>query len=423
MRLIPEGATPPFRMERLYNKTCVVATLHSTSRGAKTSVFGVPDPDGGVSYKGDDGRAAERAERESIGSSSCSALFCFSSIPSSKGTTMKFTEVVTAAATVAGVLAVPRATPPRKRASGFQFVGVSESGAEFGSTALPGELNKDYTFPNTSAIQILINKGMNTFRIPMLMERFTPNNLTGPVNETYAAGLDSTVKYITDAGAYAIVDAHNYGRFYGDIITDVAAFGDWWTTMASRYRNNSRVIFDINNEYHDEDNALVASLNQQAIDAIRATGATSQYIFAEGNSWTGAWTWVSSGTDMGMGNLTDPVPGKLVYEMHQYLDSDGSGTSATCVNGSIGQERIEAATQWLKQTGKVGIIGETAGGANAVCVEALQGMLGYMQNNTDVWSGWLWWGAGPWWGDYIYGMEPPSGTAYLGVLPSLMAYV
>jgi endoglucanase len=40
------------------------------------------------------------------------------------------------------------------------------------------------------------------------------------------------------------------------------------------------------------DNSLVLRLNQAAIDGIRAAGATSQYIFIEGNSWTGAWTWV-----------------------------------------------------------------------------------------------------------------------------------
>lgn len=40
------------------------------------------------------------------------------------------------------------------------------------------------------------------------------------------------------------------------------------------------------------DNTLVAQLNQAAINGIRAAGATSQYIFVEGNSYTGAWTWV-----------------------------------------------------------------------------------------------------------------------------------
>jgi endoglucanase len=90
--------------------------------------------------------------------------------------------------------------------------------------------------------------------------------------------------------------------------------------------------------------------------------------------------------------------------MHQYLDSDGSGTSATCVSATIGSERIKDATAWLKAHGKKGVIGETAGGANAQCIAAVTGMLADMQANSDVWLGWLWWGAGPWWGNYIYGM-------------------
>jgi endoglucanase len=143
--------------------------------------------------------------------------------------------------------------------------------------------------------------------------------MTGSVNQTYASGLDQIVSYITgrlvfiylptpvgqlgnekiwltylNRGAYAVIDPHNFGRYYNNIITDVSGFGAWWTTMAKRYASNSRVIFDTNNEFHDEDNTLVANLNQKAIDSIRAAGATSQYIFVEGNSWTGAWHWVST---------------------------------------------------------------------------------------------------------------------------------
>lgn len=103
---------------------------------------------------------------------------------------------------------------------------------------------------------------------------------------------------------------------------------------------------------------------------------------------------VSSGTSDGMAKLTDPS-NKIIYEMHQYLDSDGSGTSTACVSTTIGKERLEAATAWLKANGKKAILGETAGGANAQCIAALQGMLAYMGDNSDVWTGWLWWGAGP----------------------------
>lgn len=161
--------------------------------------------------------------------------------------------------------------------------------------------------------------------------------------------------------------------------------------------------------YHDEDQTLVLDLNQAAIDGIRAAGATSQYIAVEGNSYSGAWTWTEYNTNLV--NLTDPE-NKIIYEMHQYLDSDGSGTSDVCVSSTIGVERIESATEWLIENGKVAILGEFAGGANSVCEEAIAGMLDYMEENSSVWLGALWWGGGPWWGDYIFSFEPPSGTAY-----------
>jgi endoglucanase len=32
-----------------------------------------------------------------------------------------------------------------------------------------------------------------------------------------------------------------------------------------------------------------------------------------------------------------------------------------------------------------------------------------MQANSDVWIGWAWWAAGPWWAqDYIYLLEPKA---------------
>lgn len=168
------------------------------------------------------------------------------------------------------------------------------------------------------------------------------------------------------------------------------------------------------------DQDLVLKLNQAAIDGIREAGAKSQYIFIEGNSYTGAWTWTDVNDNLKA--LTDPQD-KIVYEMHQYLDSDGSGTSETCVSTTIGKERVTDATQWLKDNNKVGIIGEFAGGVNDNCKTAITGMLDYLGDNSDVWLGALWWGAGPWWGDYIFSMEPPSGTAYTGMLSTLEPYL
>ncbi len=164
------------------------------------------------------------------------------------------------------------------------------------------------------------------------------------------------------------------------------------------------------------DNSLVVKLNQAAIDGIRSAGATSQWIFVEGNSWSGAWTWVgfvmissalahllgasallankgffaqttTSGNSAGMGSLKDPQD-KIVYEMHQYLDSDGSGTSATCVSSTIGQEAHQgshrvAQEQWQEGHHQA----RPPAVRSAQCISALTGMLSYMASNSDVWQG------------------------------------
>ncbi|GFF22475.1 probable endo-beta-1,4-glucanase B [Aspergillus udagawae] len=331
---------------------------------------------------------------------------------------MKFGNLVLIAAAAGSAVAAP--AKEQKRASVFQWFGSNESGAEFGQNTIPGSYGKEFIFPDPSTISTLIGKGMNIFRIQFLMERLVPSSMTGSYNEEYLANLTSVVNAVTKAGSYAILDPHNYGRYNGQIISSADDFKTFWQNLAGKFKSNNLVIFDTNNEYHDMDQTLVLNLNQAAINGIRAAGATSQYIFVEGNSYSGAWTWVDVNDNLKA--LTDPQD-KIVYEMHQYLDSDGSGTSATCVSTTIGKERVTAATKWLKDNGKVGIIGEFAGGVNDQCQTAISGMLEYLAQNTDVWKGALWWAAGPWWGNYMFNMEPPTGAAYVGMLDILKPYL
>jgi endoglucanase len=138
-------------------------------------------------------------------------------------------------------------------------------------------------------VKTLISQGYNIFRVAFAMERLVPNTLTNSLESKYLANLTTTINAITNTGAYAVLDPHNYGRYYGNIITDTNAFQSFWNKLATQFKSNSKVIFDTNNEYHDMDQTLVLNLNQAAINGIRAAGATSQYIFVEGNSYTGAW--------------------------------------------------------------------------------------------------------------------------------------
>ncbi|KAB5588420.1 Glycoside hydrolase family 5 protein [Ceratobasidium theobromae] len=302
----------------------------------------------------------------------------------------------------------------------FKYFGVNQSCAEFGQTQWPGVLGTDYTWPTTDSIDYFLGKGMNTFRVAFLMERISPpaNGLTGAFDATYLASLKSTVSYITGKGGYAVIDPHNFMRYNNGIITSTSDFQTWWTNLASQFKSDSKVIFDIQNEPWGIDASVVAQLNQVAINGIRAAGATSQLILVEGTSWTGAWTWTSSGNSAAFTGLTDPN-NNFAIEMHQYLDSDGSGTSATCVSSTIMAERISAATAWLKANNLKGFLGELGGGSNDVCIAAIKGGLCAMQE-SGVWIGALWWAAGPWWGDYFQSIEPPSGAAVARILPEAL---
>jgi hypothetical protein len=35
-------------------------------------------------------------------------------------------------------------------------------------------------------------------------------------------------------------------------------------------------------------------------------------------------------------------------------------------------------------------------------------MLAHIEANKDVWIGWSWWAAGPWWGEYMFTIEPQN---------------
>ncbi|KAF4632753.1 hypothetical protein G7Y89_g5366 [Cudoniella acicularis] len=308
----------------------------------------------------------------------------------------------------------------------FKWFGVNQSGAEFAPTVLPGKLNDDYSWPSTESIGTLMGKGMNTFRIPFLMERIAQGTMTAPLDATYLAALENVVSFITAKGGYAIVDAHNYGRYNNILFTSTSDFKTFWTNVATEFAKNDKVIFDCNNEWNNEDSdgtyKNLVALNQACIDGVRAAGATTQYIFIESSDWDGAWHLNTDGGGDALLALTDPSD-KIIFELHQYLD-DGTGTHEECTSSTIGAERISNATAWLKANKRTAVLGEYAGGNNTVCTSAVEGMLDAMTQDSEVWLGALWWGGGARWAsDYVFNFEPPTGSQYVYYMDILEKYI
>jgi endoglucanase len=331
---------------------------------------------------------------------------------------------------VAAVVLRPAAGPAQ-----VIYTGTNLAGAEFGESALPGTYNTNYTYPTTAEVDYFVGKGMNTFRLPFRWERLQQSQ-NAALDSAELNRLTAFVNYATAKGAYVVLDPHNYARYYppggnqssstniiGSAAVPNAAFADFWSRVANTYKANPRVIFGLMNEPNTMPTEQWVSAANAAIQAIRGTGA-GNLILVPGNGYTGAWTWSSNfyGTPnaQAMLNVTDPG-NNFAFDVHQYLDTDGSGTTSTIANNdpTIGAQRLAGFTQWLHANNRRGFLGEfavagsTVGtGASQIGDEAIQNMLGHIRANGDVWLGWTWWSAGPWWpSDYMFLLDPSAGGA------------
>jgi endoglucanase len=145
---------------------------------------------------------------------------------------------------------------------------------------------------------------------------------------------------------------------------------------------------------------------QSAVNAIRATGAKNR-ILVPGTSWTGAHSWIKSGNGAAYADFKDPGD-NFAFEVHQYLDKDNSGTHKEAVPGK-GATSLVAFTGWARDHHFKAFLGEFGWDNNTANTQAStegDALLNYMDQNKDVWIGYTYWAAGPWWNNYMYSIEP-----------------
>lgn len=293
---------------------------------------------------------------------------------------------------------------------------MSLSSAEFGENNLPGIYATDYIYPNQDEVDYYKAKGMNTIRLPFRWERLQ-RTLNQAFDSTELGRLDGFVTQATAKGMYVILDPHNYARYNGNIIGSSqvpnSAFADFWSRLANLYKGNDHVVFGLMNEPNTMPTEQWVSAANAAAAAIRAAGATN-LITVPGNAWTGAHSWSQTwyGTANAAALLDFVDPGNnFVVEVHQYFDSDYSGTSAQCSITDASQV-LSGFTSWLASNNLRGFLGEFAGADNSTCQAVINSAIQYMQNNSQYWAGWTWWAGGPWWTwqDYMFSLDPANGT-------------
>ncbi|KAK5027370.1 hypothetical protein LTS07_006972 [Exophiala sideris] len=316
---------------------------------------------------------------------------------------------------------------PSSTGDRVRYGGVNIAGFEFGSYDTCGILTaQPYVDPTNFVAQIkhfVHDDGLNAFRLPVswqyLINQYDGDSLgTNKLDSSNFATYDELVQGCLDAGAsLCIIDIHNYARFNGYIIgqdgPSAAQFASLWSQIATKYASESRVAFGLMNEPHDEscnsaDGGVMnidiwAATLQTVVNAIRSAGATSQSIIMPGKGWTHSITYLDAsgdGSGPALMGIMDPAGGtsKLVFEVHEYLDSNNAGGSSDCVTNNIdssyGRGGLQNLADYLRSNGRVAMITESGGLNNANCAIYLCQELSFLANNTDVFLGYTTWAAG-----------------------------
>jgi endoglucanase len=291
--------------------------------------------------------------------------------------------------------------------------GVNLSGGEFGGSAKVDRYGFSYIYPSRKDAQPFVDAGMKVVRLPLLWER-VQHKPFGTLNALEMRRVDDLLKAMAPF-AIIIIDIHNFGDRDGVRLDQRPRGGeelaDLWTQLARRYKGKPAVAFGIMNEPHGMSARAWRTIADRTMAAIRAEGA-GNLVLVPGTSWSGAHSWTHGGAasnEAAFNDFADPANNVLI-EMHQYLDSDSSGTHNDCVSPQIAAQRIEAATSWLRKKRFGGFLGEFGSPSDPACLASLNALLAMMERNRDVWRGWTYWSAGPWWGSYFLSVQPgPAG--------------
>jgi endoglucanase len=178
--------------------------------------------------------------------------------------------------------------------------------------------------------------------------------------------------------------------------------------MAAYFKNAPNVIFGLMNEPNSQTPANWAVAAQDAVNAIRATGA-KQEILVSGSDWDTASSWISSGNAATVGTMTDPL-NNLVFEVHQYFDTGSTGTNTQVLSPDIGPQSLAAVTQWAAANGRKLFLGEFGAGSDPLSLTAESNTLNYLNANANVWQGATYWAGGPWMGSYMFSADPQNGA-------------
>ncbi|HWT71415.1 MAG TPA: glycoside hydrolase family 5 protein [Oxalicibacterium sp.] len=306
---------------------------------------------------------------------------------------------------------------------------INLSGAEYSSSQISALVNVKYTYPNNAEIDYYKSKGFTAIRLPFSGPRLQPVN-NGELNGAELARIRAVVDYAASKQMYVILDPHDYGSKYDSTSKSMkligtktglptSQLGNFWKRLALAFRSDPNVIFGIMNEPHSQTAAEWKAAADYAIYGIRKAGA-KQLILIPGTNWTAAWAWEKSGNAAQWAGYTSG--GQIAFEVHQYLDSDSSGTHSSCSTGKTARA-LDNISAWARANKVKLFLGETGWAQNATCLAEGEAMTKYIGANRDVWMGLAYWSGGKWVSQSYMFMLTPSNLAAPVDKPQMKAIV
>ncbi|RYZ88799.1 MAG: glycoside hydrolase family 5 protein, partial [Proteobacteria bacterium] len=280
---------------------------------------------------------------------------------------------------------------------GNNFKGMHLGGGESGNLTDQNKYGYTFAYPSNTLIDYVARKGFGLIRLSFKAGRLQPDR-NGALDPVELGRIDKVVQYAHSKGLYVLLDPHDYGSLpdadksgkkIGSADMPASKFANFWAHVAAAYINQPNVLFGLINEPYGINARTWQSSAIAAVSAIRSVGA-KQKIFIPGVSWTGAHSWISSGNAAVWANFHET---NSVFEIHQYFDSDSSGTNATC-STNVGVKRFSGFTAWAEANSQKGFLGEVGWGANANCETEAEAAFDHMDSHPNAYLGWSYFGAG-----------------------------
>jgi endoglucanase len=254
---------------------------------------------------------------------------------------------------------------------------------------------------------------MNLIRLPFRWER-VQHSLKAPLDTAEVAQITRVLGWARELDLCVLLDLHNYGSYHaqriGSVAVEASAFEDVWLRLAEAFPDANTTALGLMNEPAALAVPQWMALAQSTVLALRKSGS-SHWLMVGSGRWSGAHEWTSRYDGVtaaeAFARFSDPLH-RLAVELHQYADSNSSGTGTDCVAPERLTHMMQVLAQWSQTTHVRFFMGEFGTGNSAACLADLRALLQPMQD-SHVWLGWSYWSAGARWGTYPFSIQPGKG--------------